>query len=379
MGRKYKISVLPGDGIGKEVIPEAVSVMKEAASIEKLNLEIHEFECGGQYFLRNNREWSEEAEEFTKTEADAILLGGIGAMDSSGNVVRLPDGNLAGYSIVIGLRQELELYANVRPVKLYEGVPTPLAFKRPEDIDMVIVRENTEGLYTPARGRISDGDRNFAFDLRMITAKGSERVARYAFELAMNREGAPIDGTKRVTCVDKSNLLAGCKLFRESFDKVGSEFKKVSKDYAYVDAWTLLALRKPEFYDVVVAPNAFGDIISDLGGAIQGGLGVAPSGNIGDKHGMFEPVHGSAPDIAGKGQANPIAAILSVAMMFEWLGSKSNDEGPIRAANKIRQSVEKVLHEGQVRTEDLCIGRWEKVKPATTLEVAVAIIKRITG
>ncbi len=379
MGRKYKISVLPGDGIGKEVIPEAVSVMKEAASVEKLNLEIHEFECGGQYFLKNMREWSEEAEEFTKTEADAILLGGIGAMDSSGNVVRLPDGNLAGYNIVIGLRQELELYANVRPVKLYEGVPTPLAFKRPEDIDMVIVRENTEGLYTPARGRISDRDRNFAFDLRIITAKGSERVARYAFELAMNREGAPIDGTKRVTCVDKSNLLTGCKLFREAFDKVGSEFKKVSKDYAYVDAWTLLALRKPEFYDVVVAPNAFGDIISDLGGAIQGGLGVAPSGNIGEKHGMFEPVHGSAPDIAGKGQANPIAAILSVAMMFEWLGSKSNDEGPIRAANKIRQSVEEVLHEGQVRTEDLCIGRWEKVKPATTFEVAVAIIKRITG
>jgi len=379
VGRKYKISVLPGDGIGKEVIPEAVSVMKEAASVEKLNLEIHEFECGGQYFLKNMREWSEEAEEFTKTEADAILLGGIGAMDSSGNVVRLPDGNLAGYNIVIGLRQELELYANVRPVKLYEGVPTPLAFKRPEDIDMVIVRENTEGLYTPARGRISDRDRNFAFDLRIITAKGSERVARYAFELAMNREGAPIDGTKRVTCVDKSNLLTGCKLFRESFDKVGSEFKKVSKDYAYVDAWTLLALRKPEFYDVVVAPNAFGDIISDLGGAIQGGLGVAPSGNIGEKHGMFEPVHGSAPDIAGKGQANPIAAILSVAMMFEWLGSKSNDEGPIRAANKIRQSVEEVLHEGQVRTEDLCIGRWEKVKPATTFEVAVAIIKRITG
>ncbi len=379
MGRKYKISVLPGDGIGKEVIPEAVSVMKEAASVEKLNLEIHEFECGGQYFLKNMREWSEEAEEFTKTEADAILLGGIGAMDSSGNVVRLPDGNLAGYNIVIGLRQELELYANVRPVKLYEGVPTPLAFKRSEDIDMVIVRENTEGLYTPARGRISDRDRNFAFDLRIITAKGSERVARYAFELAMNREGAPIDGTKRVTCVDKSNLLTGCKLFRESFDKVGSEFKKVSKDYAYVDAWTLLALRKPEFYDVVVAPNAFGDIISDLGGAIQGGLGVAPSGNIGEKHGMFEPVHGSAPDIAGKGQANPIAAILSVAMMFEWLGSKSNDEGPIRAANKIRQSVEEVLHEGQVRTEDLCIGRWEKVKPATTFEVAVAIIKRITG
>ena len=177
--------------------------------------------------------------------------------------------------------------------------------------------------------------------------------------------------------MDKSNLLAGCKLFRESFDKVATDFKGVSKDYAYVDAWTLLALRKPEFYDVVVAPNAFGDIISDLGGAIQGGLGVAPSGNIGEKHGMFEPVHGSAPDIAGTGQANPIAAVLSVAMMFEWLGTKNNDKASIEAAHIVRRAVESVLNEGQIRTIDLCLGRWEHVKPATTLEVGVAIIKRM--
>lgn len=378
MGRKYKIAVLSGDGIGREVIPEAVRVMTEAASgITGLNLEIHEFECGGQYYLENEREWSEDAETFTKNEADAILLGGIGAVDSSGNVARLPDGNLAGYSIVIGLRQELKLYANVRPVKLYEGVPTPLANKSPNDIDMVIVRENTEGLYFPARGRISEPDRNLAFDLRLITAEGSERIARYAFELAMKREGAPVDDTKRVTCVDKSNLLAGCKLFRESFDKVGSEFKDISKDYAYVDAWTLFALRRPEFYDVVVAPNAFGDIISDLGGAIQGGLGVAPSGNIGEKQAMFEPVHGSAPDIAGTGQANPIASILSVAMMLEWLGPRANDEGPIEAAKLIKKSVEEVLRDGQIRTADLCLGRWKKVEPAATVEVTDAIIKRM--
>lgn len=377
MARKYKIAVLPGDGIGREVIPEAVQVLNEAASVEGLNLEMHEFECGGQYYLKNKREWSEEAEMFTKTEADAILLGGVGAMDSVGNMVRLSDGNMAGYNIVIGLRQELELYANVRPVKLFSGVPSPLANKEPKDIDMVIVRENTEGLYIPARGRVSESDRNLAFDLRLITAEASERISRYAFELAMKRDGAPIDGKKRVTCVDKSNLLAGCKLFRESFDKIGSEFKTVSKDYAYVDAWTLLALRQPEFYDVVVAPNEFGDIISDLGGGIQGGLGVAPSGNIGDNHGMFEPVHGSAPDIAGTGKANPIAAILSASMMLEWLGNRSNDRGPVEAANLIRNSVEEVLHEGQVRTNDLCLGRWEKVKPSTTLEVAVAVIKRM--
>ncbi|MHA2301134.1 MAG: isocitrate/isopropylmalate family dehydrogenase, partial [Candidatus Thorarchaeota archaeon] len=156
MTRKYKISVLPGDGIGREVIPEAVAVMKTvSSSTNGLELELHEFECGGEYFLKNEREWSEEAETFTKKEADAILLGGVGAKDANGMIVRRSDGNMAGYDVVIGLRQDLDLYANVRPVKLYERVPTPLAGKKSKDIDMVIVRENTEGLYIPARGRLT--------------------------------------------------------------------------------------------------------------------------------------------------------------------------------------------------------------------------------
>ncbi|MGD9396411.1 MAG: isocitrate/isopropylmalate dehydrogenase family protein [Candidatus Thorarchaeota archaeon] len=380
MGRDYKISVLPGDGIGREVIPEVKRVLEEASeSAGNLSLELHEFECGGEYYLKTGSEWSQEAEEFTKTEADAVLLGGIGAKGPDGETVRRPDGNLAGYSVVIGLRQELDLYANVRPVKLFDGVPTPLIDKGPKDIDMVIVRENTEGLYIPARGRVSESDRDFAFDLRMITAKGSERIARFAFELAKDRNGAPFDSIKRVTCVDKSNLLAGCQLFRESFDKVGEDFKEVTKDYAYVDAWTLSVVRKPEFYDVVVAPNAFGDIISDLGGALQGGLGVAPSGNIGDKHAVFEPVHGSAPDIAGTGQANPIAAVLSSAMMLEWLSKKFNDEIPVDIAGQIRRAVEAVLREGKIRTPDICLGKWSKVKPSTTQQVTNEIIRKMKG
>jgi 3-isopropylmalate dehydrogenase len=378
--RKYKISVLPGDGIGREVIPKAVAVMMTAASgTNGLEIETHEFECGGEYFLKNEREWSEEAETFTKKEADAILLGGVGAKDADGKIVRRPDGNMAGYSVVIGLRQDLDLYANVRPVKLYERVPTPLAEKKPKDIDMVIVRENTEGLYIPAKGRLTgreEGD--LAVDLRVITASGSERISRYAFNLAMERNGAPSDGKKRVTCVDKSNLLAGCKLFRESFNKIGKSFPDVTKDYAYVDAWTLLAIQKPEYFDVVVAPNEFGDIISDLGGALQGGLGISPSGNIGDQHAMFEPVHGSAPDIAGKNVANPLAAILSVAMMFEWLGRKHNDKSPISAATKIRIAVEKALGTSNIRTADLCVGEWSKVKPSTTHEVASEVTKRLS-
>ncbi len=381
MTRKYKISVLPGDGIGREVIPEAVAVMKAVvSSTSALDIEIHEFECGGEYFLNSKREWSEEAETFTKNEADAILLGGVGAKDTEGKIVRRPDGNMAGYGVIIGLRQDLDLYANVRPVKLYERVPTPLAGKEPEDIDMVIVRENTEGLYIPARGRLTgreEGD--LAVDLRVITAGGAERVSRYAFNLAMERGGAPGDGKKRVTCVDKSNLLAGCKLFRESFNKIGESFPDVAKDYAYVDAWTLLAIQNPEHFDVVVAPNAFGDIISELGGALHGGLGISPSGNIGDQHAMFEPVHGSAPDIAGKNIANPLAAILSVAMLFEWLGTKHNDKASITAATKIRNSVQEALGTSNIRTPDLCVGEWSKVKPSTTKEVALEVIKKISS
>ena len=378
LSRKYRIAMLPGDGIGREVISEVRRVLDEVIIwIDGLELEIHEFDCGGECFLRTGREWSEEAEKFTKTEADAVLFGGIGVIGPDGKTVRRPDGNLAGYSVVIGLRHDLDLYANVRPVKLFEGVPTPLVSKGPKDIDMVIVRENTEGLYYPARGRIKESNRDFAYDLRLITTHGSERIARYAFDLAMTRNGAPVDGDKRVTCVDKSNLLAGCQLFRETFTRVGDEYKDISKDYAYVDAWTLLAIRKPEYYDVVVAPNEFGDIISDLGAALQGGLGVAPSGNIGDRHAVFEPVHGSAPDIAGTGKANPIAAVLSMAMMFEWLGKKHGDAVSARAAEKIRNSVKLVLQEGRVRTPDLCVGEWSSIVPSTTQQVTDEIIRKM--
>ncbi|UCH04472.1 MAG: hypothetical protein JSW05_13055 [Candidatus Thorarchaeota archaeon] len=173
MPKKYKISVLPGDGIGKEVIPEAVRVMYAAKdAVGGITIEDITFECGGEYYKKEGREWSEEAENFTKDEADAILFGAVGALGSDGKPVRLPDGNHAGYNIVIGLRLSLELYANTRPVKLYEGVPTPLREKTHEDIDMVIVRENTEGLYVPARGHLAEGsDTEMAIDLRLISRK----------------------------------------------------------------------------------------------------------------------------------------------------------------------------------------------------------------
>lgn len=375
MVRKYKIAVLPGDGIGREVVPQAVRVLEATENVVKgLKLETHEFECGGEYYLRTGREWSEEAEAFVMKEADAVLLGAIGAAGSSGETVRLPDGNMAGYSVVIGLRMALDLYANVRPVKLYEGVPTPLADKTSKDIDMVIIRENTEGLYAPVRGSLSRGQsKELAVDVRVITRKGSERIAKFAFEQSMARKGAPADGVRRVTCVDKSNLLAGCQLFREVFDEVSAGFPQVQRDYSYVDAWTQWCLRRPEFYDLVVAPNEFGDIITDLGAAIQGGLGVAPAGNIGERHAMFEPVHGSSPKHYGRNEANPIASILSAGMMLDWLGLTYRDRNCTEGGRLIREAVATVLRDAKARTYDLCIGKYAKVTPSSTQSVAAVI------
>ncbi|MBD3407404.1 MAG: isocitrate/isopropylmalate dehydrogenase family protein [Candidatus Lokiarchaeota archaeon] len=379
LSSKYKIATLPGDGIGREVIPIAMKVIESA--IEKVggpNVQFHSFECGGEHYLKHNREWSEETEDFVKNEADAILLGAIGAIGPDGKPVRLPDGNLAGYNVVIGLRMELDLFANVRPVKLFEGVPTPLANKTSEDIDMIIVRENTEGLYAPIRGAIErGGEQELAVDVRMITRKGAERVCRYAFEISKQRHGAPIDATKRVTCVDKSNLLAGCRLFRKVFKEIAVDYPQVQQDFAYVDAWTQWCIREPEHYDVVVAPNEFGDIITDLGGAIQGGMGMAPAGNIGDKKAVFEPVHGSAPKHYGKHDTNPVASILAGAMLFKWIADAKSDRHALQVARAIENAVESVLKEGHIRTYDLCRGKWEKISPASTEKMGDAVIEAL--
>ncbi|MDO8056243.1 MAG: isocitrate/isopropylmalate family dehydrogenase, partial [Candidatus Hermodarchaeota archaeon] len=278
----YKIQVLPGDGIGPEVIQEAVKVLKAVSTgLAGLNLSFHEFPCGGKYFSETGLEWSGEAEVFARQEADAILLGAVGWEKTPGEPVRRKDGQLAGAAIVLGQRRELELYANVRPVKLYPGIPTPLEGKAPGDIDFVIVRENTEGLYAGIGKHYAEGEPDeLAIDVRPISRVGAERVIRYALELVRERQhGAPGDGRHRLTCVDKSNVLIGDQLFRRIFDEQVKSYADIEPDYAYVDAWTMWCLRRPEYYNVVVAPNLYGDIISDLGAAIQGGMGVAAGGN----------------------------------------------------------------------------------------------------
>ncbi len=351
MSRKYRIVVLPGDGVGAEVLPEAVKVLKAAErAISGLNFDFQEFECGAGYWLKNEKkaEWPSEAFQACK-EAEGILFGAVGLTE----VVK-PDGMPVGADVVFGLRFGLDLYANVRPIKLYRGVKCPIADKRSQDIDLVIIRENTEGLYSPIRGVLSRGGKTeLAIDVRVVTKKGSERVIKYAFHLCSKRNGAPQDGKHRVTCVHKGNVLKGCVFFKQIYDNIAKKYPDVEKDYAIVDAFTQWLIRRPEFYDVVVTTNMFGDIITDLGAVLQGGLGMAPAGNIGDEHAMFEPVHGSAPRVAGKQMANPTAAILSAKMMLEWIAGKCNDDNCRKASEKVEMAVEHILAEGKVRTYDL--------------------------
>ena len=350
MPRKYTIAVLPGDGIGPEVVEESVGVLRKSEELVRLKLNFEFYDCGAAYWLKNGKKYEWGPDTFERCErADAILMGAIGLPD-----VKRADGRAVGGDVVFGLRMGLDLFANVRPCSLMEGVPSPLSERRPGDIDFVVVRENTEDLYSQIQGTLSRGGvEETAVDVGVTTRKGAERITEYAFRLSSKRSGAPVDGRRRVTCVDKSNVLKGSMLFRSVFSEVGRAFPRVEKDYAFVDAMAQWMVRRPEKYDVLVTTNLFGDILSDLGAALVGGLGVAPSGNIGDSHGMFEPVHGSAPQYSGKNRANPIAAIQSAAMMLEWLAEKRRDTRLKRAADLIRRAVVESLRDGKNLTYDL--------------------------
>ncbi|MGB6500603.1 MAG: isocitrate/isopropylmalate family dehydrogenase, partial [Thermoplasmata archaeon] len=335
----YEVAVFPGDGTGPEVIREGLKALSALAEGGPAPWKATEYPGGGQYYLAHRREWEPDGEAAAR-RADAVLLGAVGWPGAA-----LPNGDIAGRALVLGMREGLDLYANVRPCKLYPGVTHRISgeFREvwsPKNVDLVIIRENTEGLYTPARGRLRrGGETEVAIDTRVITRKGCERIARYAFELARSRpRGAPEDGVRRVTCVDKSNVLEGCRFFRETFDRIGAEYPEIARDYAYVDAFTQWIVRNPEHYSVVVAPNMMGDIITDLAAVLQGGMGFASGGNVGIDHAMFEPVHGSSPKHAGKNEVNPFATFFAIEQMLRWLGGKHADPRLVAQADRLERA-----------------------------------------
>jgi len=366
----HRIAVLPGDGTGREVADEALRLLRTIESHTNYGFEIKVINCGGKHYLETGEEWAEGSFEFCRDEADAIFLGAIGHPGA-----KLDNGDLAGGSVILGLRSGLDLYANVRPIKLYEGVPHKIhgnfgSVWKPGMVDMTILRENTEGLYHSLLRRSADRaqgrspyeppemtfpglDGEVAWDPRPISKSGSERLIEMGFQTAINRKGAPSDGVSRVSCIDKSNVTRGCQLFRSTFDEISLKYPDIEPDKGYIDAFMQWMIRNPEYYDVVVSSNMFGDIATDLGAVLQGGMGMAASGNIGDNHAFFEPVHGSAPKHAGKNVVNPIASINSIQMMLDWLGRRNGDSSLISIAEMIDQSVAEHLKEGKSLTYDL--------------------------
>ncbi len=354
---KYKIAVIPGDGIGPEVIREGVKVLSTVAeATSDLKLEFVEFPYGAEHYLKTGELVPDDGLR-QLSKMDAIYLGALGDPRVSTGVLE--------QGILLKLRFYFEQYINLRPIKLYPGVPCPLREKGPEHINFYVVRENTEDFYVAIGGRAKgkaraelevlrsiytakfdlgiDVERDeIAYQIGVISRKGAKRAIRYAFELARKK------GKKRVTSVDKANVLTHVySLWREVFEQVAKDYPEIETEFAFVDAITMWFVKNPEWYQVVVTPNMFGDIITDLGAMIQGGLGLAPGGNINPEGvSMFEPIHGSAPKHAGKNVANPLATILAGQMMLEHLGEQG-------VADKVERAVIDVLKEGKVRTYDL--------------------------
>ena len=353
---QYKIPVIPGDGIGPEIIAEGRKVLDAAGEAYGFDIEWIEYPHGAEHYLKTGELISEDTLK-ELSGYDAIYLGSVGDP-------RVPPGVLE-QGILLAARFYFDQYINLRPVKLLRGVETPLKDKTPEDIDFVVVRENTEDLYVGVGGRASAGKsrgtaeivRNLyhvkfgldvetdadeiAYQIGLISRQGTERVIRYAFELASTRE-------KKLASVDKANVMTDIYGFwREVFTSVAGEYPDIETDFNFVDAICMWFVKNPEWFDVLVTPNMFGDIITDLGAMIQGGLGLAPGGNINpDGVSMFEPIHGSAPKHRGQNKVNPIATIWAGALLIEQLGERD-------AANTIVGAIEANLLEGAVKTYDL--------------------------
>jgi 3-isopropylmalate dehydrogenase len=359
MNRTYTIALLPGDGIGVEVVAHARRVVETVAEQNGLDLVFDEIPGGAQYFLKHGRDWPEGAERRC-ADADAIILGAVGWPDPGGRATAMrPDGKMAGWSLIVGNRIGLDLYANVRPVKLLPGVRHLISgvhkqVWEPENVDMVFIRENTEDLYAGSGGILAPGgEEQVAVDSRIITRRASERIIRLALETAMKPDRSRPGGVRRVTCVVKDNILHGCRMFVRIFEELGERYPEVEREVVLVDAFTQWLVRRPEHYDVVVAPNMFGDIITDLASALQGGMGISVGCNIGDRHGMFEPIHGSAPKHSGQDKVNPMAAVLAASEALKWLGARHSDGAMVAGGERIDAAVREVLRKGKTLTYDL--------------------------
>ncbi len=353
---KYKVPVIPGDGIGPEIVAEGMKVAEAAAEKHGFDLEWKEYSLGADHYLKTGELVGEETlKDLSKYRA--IYLGSIGDP-------RVKPGVLEK-GVLLAMRFYFDQYVNLRPVKLLEGIWTPLKDKGPKDIDFTVVRENTEDFYIGIGSRAKAGkSRNefevirtlydvkfgldvesdseeIAYQIGMISKEGTQRVIKYAFDLAMKRG-------KHLSSVDKANVLSDIYGFwREEFERLSADYPEVETDFNFVDAITMWFVKNPEWFDVVVAPNMFGDIITDLGAMIQGGLGLAPGANINPEGtSMFEPIHGSAPKYKGMNKVNPIATIWAGAMLLEHLGERA-------AAEDVICAIETNIKRGKVRTYDM--------------------------
>lgn len=331
----FHVAVLPGDGIGPEVMQPALNLLDRVAQTTPgLDLRFTEAPAGAGHYKETGKSMPESTVKLCE-KADAILLGACGLPS-----VRYPDNT--EIMPQVELRFIFDLYAGVRPARLIPGVPSPIVGAHEHGIDFVLIRESTEGLFASmGKGVVTKDD---ARETLVITRKTSERLFDFSLRLAERRRARGRPGL--VTCVDKANAFKAYAFFRDIFDERAKTFPDVATDRVYVDACAAMMVRRPWDFDVMVMENMFGDILSDLAAGLIGGLGMAPSADIGDSHAVFQPCHGTAPDIMGQGKANPTAMILSAAMMLDWLADKHDHRPAAEAAQRIERAVDKAYESG---------------------------------
>ena len=336
----YHIGVVAGDGIGPEVVNEGLKVLRSVA--DGFDYEFVEYPYSGEYYLKTKELVPDRVIDEWRS-LDAVFLGAIGHPGVEPGLVER--------SVIMGLRFGLDLYVNLRQVRLYAEHLCPLKDTPPESVDFVVVRENTEDAYAGLGGIFKKGTPDEVAIAEMVfTRRGTERVVRYAFELARTRARVQAGRRPKLTMVDKANAVRAQDLWTRTFAEVGAEYPDVEQDHAYVDACCMWMVKNPEWFDVIVTTNLFGDIITDLGAMIQGGMGIAASGNIHPgKHGMFEPIHGSAPKYAGQNVANPLGAIAAAGMLLNFLGEQ-------RAADRVESAIAALLTSRRIPSVDAKSG-----------------------